>query len=635
MSHHRDFLSEKSHGSLHCRDADTEAVICVSLQSFYNNWIFLRKTPKQCGGTDSFITNPDANRPPHTDAPALRQTKPPLKAATLAKLHIHTSSPLPRLMSAYHDNFHRSYSADEQHDASAEQLFRDSQVYASHYATYPDPLWQPALPAGDYNITIDESAALAHTHGAELFDPTYATAQSTHATTSQQQWVPTPQQMPLPRRGSSGSSMDAGYSTMMPDYPSEPGFGYGGPYPVYPHGQHISAAASTELLLSPSYGAQNVSPHTTPPLHLTPPTTPGGSQSFTASPSPDLNSPLLSFAQPKVEERAQSLYTHRDQLQFFKDALSLPAAGVPGPFVPQLMYKPHTNSDRRRYVEEVDLEAPIHFWVENPSECGIPLADALHSRVRRLLKRDETVFEGRGPSVSIRLEWPGYRQWSRQIPTKDFRSPPGPITRAKLAKNVAKCVQRFIQERQGQPMEDDADPRWRVGSGPNHIKLEDLVLVSIHHVSMGSWQPHLRLRRPLYRLLSLPAYPQLTVDRTGDAQLYLMREGSLGVAIVARQVLVFQASRNHTRGERMRGVFDVATFAPFGTEGVFIATQAPQARINAVDILTVFPPEDIERTTFGDGVLEVPQDALTEFYYLRDRTVERAEKIWVQAWAKA
>ncbi|KAJ7431967.1 hypothetical protein FB451DRAFT_1483487 [Mycena latifolia] len=178
------------------------------------------------------------------------------------------------------------------------------------------------------------------------------------------------------------------------------------------------------------------------------------------------------------------------------NALSLPAAGVSGPFVPQLMYKPQTNSDRRRYAEEVDMEAPIHFWMENPSECGIPLSDALHSRVRRLLKRDEPVFEGRGPSVSIRLEWPGYRQWSRQIPTKDFRSPPGPITRAKLAKNVAKCVKRFIQERHGQPMEDDADARWRVGPGPHQIKLEDLILVSIHHVSMGSWQPHLRLRRP-------------------------------------------------------------------------------------------------------------------------------------------
>ncbi|KAJ7253215.1 hypothetical protein C8J57DRAFT_1722578 [Mycena rebaudengoi] len=142
-----------------------------------------------------------------------------------------------------------------------------------------------------------------------------------------------------------------------------------------------------------------------------------------------------------IEERTQPLYRHRDQLQFFKDALFLPAAGVCGPFVPQLMYKPRTNSDRDRYyVEEIEMEAPIPFWMKNPSECGIPLSDALRSRVRRLLKRDETVFEGRGPSVTIRLEWPGYRQWSRQISTKDFRSPPGPITRAKLAKNVAKST---------------------------------------------------------------------------------------------------------------------------------------------------------------------------------------------------
>jgi ribosome-associated translation inhibitor RaiA len=42
--------------------------------------------------------------------------------------------------------------------------------------------------------------------------------------------------------------------------------------------------------------------------------------------------------------------------------------------------------------------------LENPSECGISLSDALHSRVRRLLDREKKMFEGRGPSVSIRLE---------------------------------------------------------------------------------------------------------------------------------------------------------------------------------------------------------------------------------------
>lgn len=209
-----------------------------------------------------------------------------------------------------------------------------------------------------------------------------------------------------------------------------------------------------------------------------------------ASPSPS----LLSFS---AQNQAIHRYSYRDQAQFFRDALNLPMSPGAGEFVPQQMYRPHTNSDRRRYVEEVQLEQPIYFWTENPAECGIPLVDALHSRVRRLHNRDEAVFAGRGPSISVRIQWPGYRQWSRQIPTKDFRCPPGPITRAKLAKNVAKCVQRFIDAKKNLSLEDDTDVKWKVGIRQNDVKLDDLLLVSMHHVSMGSWQPQLRLRRPL------------------------------------------------------------------------------------------------------------------------------------------
>jgi len=200
-------------------------------------------------------------------------------------------------------------------------------------------------------------------------------------------------------------------------------------------------------------------------------------------------------AQISVADSDRPLYTHREQLQLFRNVLSLHREDA-GPFIPQLMYKPHTTSDRKRYVEDVRLEAPIYFFVDHSNQCGISLVDALHSRVKNLVDRDRVVFEGRGPSVSIRLEWPGYRQWSRQIPTKDFRSPPGPITIAKLAKNVAKCVQRFMADRKSLAMEEGADERWRIGDRLNTIKLEDLMLVSIHHVSLGSWQPHLRLRRP-------------------------------------------------------------------------------------------------------------------------------------------
>ncbi|KAK7687935.1 hypothetical protein QCA50_009154 [Cerrena zonata] len=160
--------------------------------------------------------------------------------------------------------------------------------------------------------------------------------------------------------------------------------------------------------------------------------------------------------------------------------------------VPQKTYRPNTQSDRRRYVEEVQLEQPIMFYVSGPDGLGISCRDALSSRFIRLRDRDDQMFINRGPSVSIRVQWPGYPAWSRQIPTRDFRTPPGPITRAKLAKNVAKTVDRFIIENSQKPMEDDADSRWRVGN--DHISVDRLEIVGLQHVSMGSWQVHLRLR---------------------------------------------------------------------------------------------------------------------------------------------
>ena len=96
-------------------------------------------------------------------------------------------------------------------------------------------------------------------------------------------------------------------------------------------------------------------------------------------------------------------YSYREEYELFMSAMSLPALNF-GPFVPQSIYKPHTTSDRKRYVEEVSLEGPLYFAMNGPSEFGIPLNDALHSRVKRLADREKPVFEGRGPSVSIRLE---------------------------------------------------------------------------------------------------------------------------------------------------------------------------------------------------------------------------------------
>ena len=51
------------------------------------------------------------------------------------------------------------------------------------------------------------------------------------------------------------------------------------------------------------------------------------------------------------------------------------------------------------------------------------------------------------------------------------------------------------QEHRKTRQEEDADRCWRVGTEGTVIKVEDLVLLSLHHVSMGSWQPQLKLRQ--------------------------------------------------------------------------------------------------------------------------------------------
>lgn len=131
-----------------------------------------------------------------------------------------------------------------------------------------------------------------------------------------------------------------------------------------------------------------------PPWFAPPPARelpPGGSTSLT--PSGGRHKSIFGTSEKR-------LYGHREQLNFFRAALDVPTRAY-GPFVPQPMFQPHTVGD---YAEEAELEPPIFFCMDHPSEFGIPLTDALYSRVQRLQIRDIPVFEGHGPSVSIRLE---------------------------------------------------------------------------------------------------------------------------------------------------------------------------------------------------------------------------------------
>ncbi|KAG8220889.1 hypothetical protein J3R82DRAFT_2388 [Butyriboletus roseoflavus] len=249
-------------------------------------------------------------------------------------------------------------------------------------------------------------------------------------------------------------------------------------YPSFQPSIHVplpGSASSESRLLMPDVG--KLSPLPVSPLSLYSPNFEGDTLEAPASPLPVEPHVVTQVLMPHILE--------------WKRVIMLCGTND---FVPQTVYQPYTEADRKRYIRDVELKETIFFHTDDSSELGVSLDDALKQKLGHLNGKDHRMFNDCGPSVSIRIQWPGYAPWSKQIPTMDFKTPKGHITRAKLAKNIATCVSRFAADMQEKPMEAESDIRWKIGE--QHIKVGDLILVSLHHVSKGSWQPQLRLRSP-------------------------------------------------------------------------------------------------------------------------------------------
>ncbi|KAF8555033.1 hypothetical protein OG21DRAFT_1411501 [Imleria badia] len=167
----------------------------------------------------------------------------------------------------------------------------------------------------------------------------------------------------------------------------------------------------------------------------------------------------------------------------------------PRTFVPQTIYQPHSQGDKERYVSLAKLHPPIIFFAQGSPEWGIPIQHLLCKQSVGLVDGSEPAFGSCGPSIGIRLQWPGYQPCHKQVPTRDYTHERRMISKAKLAQVVARSVKQFMDAMTGKVMEVGSDTQWRVG--PLGIRADDIILVSLHHVSQGSWQPQLRLRRPI------------------------------------------------------------------------------------------------------------------------------------------
>ncbi|KAH0834765.1 hypothetical protein J3R83DRAFT_10362 [Lanmaoa asiatica] len=162
-----------------------------------------------------------------------------------------------------------------------------------------------------------------------------------------------------------------------------------------------------------------------------------------------------------------------------------------GPLIPQERYTTNSISS----YNTPDQHPPINFDLENPDQFGIPITDILNNTDSFTRIRDRTqAFSHMGKKTfTLRVQWPGYRPWSKTLAALDWTKSRDPITRVKLAEAVAKGVRDLIVKYRDEPYDPDY-VEWNVG--PNGIQFDQICLVALHHVSRGSWQPKLCLREP-------------------------------------------------------------------------------------------------------------------------------------------
>jgi hypothetical protein len=87
---------------------------------------------------------------------------------------------------------------------------------------------------------------------------------------------------------------------------------------------------------------------------------------------------------------------------------------------------------------------PVVFNVAE--EVGIPMQQLLRQQTIQLQGGDERILDMSGDTISIRIEWPGYPSFTKQIASKDWKKTRSPNTRERLAIKVAGAVQSFFKK---------------------------------------------------------------------------------------------------------------------------------------------------------------------------------------------
>ncbi|KAN0131208.1 hypothetical protein V8E53_010912 [Lactarius tabidus] len=138
------------------------------------------------------------------------------------------------------------------------------------------------------------------------------------------------------------------------------------------------------------------------------------------------------------------------------------------------------------HVEMGELQMPV-FFEDRDGELGFSIEASVDGQYHGLRHANDLAPLGQKTTTHIRIIWPGYRTFKRQIPIRDDSSAHNPITMAKFLCQVCELVPGCV---------DDRGKLWRIDSGG--IQRSDIIIIGAVHVSAGSWMPIMQLNRYIF-----------------------------------------------------------------------------------------------------------------------------------------
>ncbi|KAI9442283.1 hypothetical protein H4582DRAFT_1270928 [Lactarius indigo] len=136
---------------------------------------------------------------------------------------------------------------------------------------------------------------------------------------------------------------------------------------------------------------------------------------------------------------------------------------------------------------------PIFFGGVD-GRLGLSLEAAAAGRCHGLRNAQQFIPLGRNSTTHVRIAWPGYKDFKRQVQIRDETSKHSPISISRLAHHIGRSVNAFLKACElDSESADDRRELWEIG--PCGIRRSDIIVIGAIHVSVGSWMPILQLCR--------------------------------------------------------------------------------------------------------------------------------------------